>query len=558
MRARWVLLLAAALAVSCKRDGGSQGKEDAHGPVAAPTGLIAAGTLREPDAFWGRIRRGAGTALRSAPESAAGALLAWAGADPSLATLVSGSKPFHLALGDGADGVVYALAMHVTDADGVRVALVDGETARYRGEELEGMTRLVPREGPLSGPGIAITRSGWLVVASHPKDLETLGAYAWRTLPTEPLPTPGLELQMAPDALARAGRGAPAFSDKMAVFLASALRDVLPPEVDASAVAACFTPGVRDAVAAAGDLADARLEVDADEQGLDAHATMVPKVGDNAARRRVTAMRPADAAPMLDSPRETVAALLWSDTIDTRTDDAASLGPCLGKSLAPILGPNGSSKLADALAAWARGRGDWEAAAFVLRRSVTGMTVRTPVKDASSTSAAMRGFVDLASQPSVADALRRTLPLRAGQVQPADVPGVGKASILMFPSRPSAAHDDVDPTRASAELSPPGLAWAQRDDEVDVAVGQSPKDLLALTHPASTLRTIHGTEHAVKELAGEASFAAIVVPPGCCRSDAPAASPLTVGWGEHAGNARATLAIGDELLGQILLRGLGR
>ncbi|HEY6460979.1 MAG TPA: hypothetical protein VIY73_12535, partial [Polyangiaceae bacterium] len=258
------------------------------------------------------------------------------------------------------------------------------------------------------------------------------------------------------------------------------------------------------------------------------------------------------------SPREAVTALFWSDTIDTRNDDAASLGPCLGKSLAPVLGPNGPSKLADALSAWARGRGDWESAAFVLRPSVAGMTVRTPVKDPASTSAAVRGFVDLASQPSVADVLRRTLPLRAGQVQPADVPGVGKASVLMFPSHPSTVRDDVDPANASAELSPPGLAWALGDKEVDVALGQSPKDLLALTHPASTLRAVHGTEHAVKELAGDASFAAIVVPPGCCRSDAPAASPLTFGWGEHGGNARATLEIGDQLLGQIVIRALGR
>ncbi|HEY6460776.1 MAG TPA: hypothetical protein VIY73_11520, partial [Polyangiaceae bacterium] len=93
MRGRVLLLVAslaalAAPATSCKRDGDTRQKDDAHGPIPAPAGLVASGTLREPDAFWGRIRRGAGSALRSAPENAAGALLAWAGADSSLATVV--------------------------------------------------------------------------------------------------------------------------------------------------------------------------------------------------------------------------------------------------------------------------------------------------------------------------------------------------------------------------------------------------------------------------------------------------------------------------------------
>jgi hypothetical protein len=554
----FVLPLLAALAIGCKHDAAPSPHPASESPIAAPASLIAEGTLRDPDALWGRIRKGSSGALAQMPDTAAGAILSWAGVDRSLGPLVSGGVPFHMAIGDAPDGVAFAIAMKLGDLGAVRSALVEGETARYRGDDVDGMIRLVPREGASSGPALAVTWSGYLVIASSAADVGTLGAYAVRTLPTKPLPASSFELRIDPAALVRAGKSAPDFATKATALLANIGRSLLPPEVDAGAFAACFTPGLRDTTTTAGDLVEARIDADADEARLEAIATLVPKPGDNGARRHLAAIHPADATPLLDAPREALAALFWSDTAETRLDDTSTVGPCVGKALAPILGPNGGPKLADLLSAWARGRGDWETASFVAKPSVAGLVLRAPVSDAGGVSRSLRGFADLASQPSVSDAVRRLLPLRAGEIQSAEVPRVGKASVLTFPSRPPASRGEADPSTATPDLSPPGLAWAVDAKEVDVGLGQAPKELLALARATTTFRTIPSVEHAVGSLGADASFAALLVPPGCCTGAGPESAPLMLGWGRRAESGQARLSIGDELLGQVIARALSR
>jgi hypothetical protein len=557
-----LVVLLAALAASCKHEAAGLFSEEDRKPVPAPASLVAEGALKEPDAFWRNVRKGSGAALAASSDTAAGALLAWMGADSSLAPLINGSTPFYLALGDAADGgTAWALAMKLAKPAAVRAALVEGETSRFRSEEADGMTRLLPREGSslTSTPGTAaaITATGYVVVASSAADLASLGAYAARTLPTKELPESAFGLVMNAAALGRTGRRSPDFTAKATSFLADALTGTLPQEVDPKAVAACFGPGIQGTGDLIGDLAEARLAVDADDAHVSAAVTLVAKPGDSGARKRIQAMHPASAAPLLDAPAHSVVALFASDAADVRADDVSTLGPCLGAALAPILGSGGASKLAGAMTGWTQGRGDWETVALVVKPSVAGMVLRSPVKDAAKASASVRAFVDLASQPGVADTMRRVLPLRAGQVQPVDVPPVGKASLLMFPGHAAPARSETDPTTVTAPLAPPGLAWAV-NDEIDVGLGQSPKDLLALTHAGTTLRTTARIAAAVNALGADASFAAVVVPPGCCASGSPASTPLTLGWGRKGEDDRITLDVGDELLGQVLAHELTR
>ena len=483
-------------------------------------------------------------------DTAAGALLAWAGADPGVAPHVAGEQAFQIVLGDSAEGVAFAIAMKLKDVDGVRAALVEGDTARYRSEDMEGMMRLLPIEGAAPTVALAVSWAGYLVVASSAADLATLGPYAARTMPTRELPGSAFELRMDPAALGHIGHKAPDLAAKATAAIAATARGLLPPEVDASAVAECFTPGMRDTVATAGDLAEARLNADADDAQLDVVATLVPKPGENGARTRIGAMHPASAAALLDAPRDALAALFWSDTAESRADDASTMGPCLGKALAPLLGPGGGAKLADVLASWAHGRGDWETASFIARPALAGLVVRAPVADTTAMTTSVRGFVDLASQPALADAVERLLPLRAGAVQTIDVPTV-KASVLMFPSHAPPSRGTPDPPVVTTELAPAGLAWFADAKEADIALGQAPQDLLGLARPAAGFKTMASVARAVGALAADASFAAVVVPPGCCTGAGPASAPLTIGWGRRDGHGRLTLAIGDEVLGQI-------
>jgi hypothetical protein len=554
LRRLFLLLLLAALAASCKHDATREQRASSQSPVPAPATLIAEGTLRDPDALWGRLRRGGGRPFARMHDTAAAVLLAWAGADPGVAPLVAGEHAFHIVLGDSADGVAFAIAMKLKDVDGVRGALVEGDTARYRSEDVEGMMRLVPIEGAAPTVALAVSWAGYLVVASSVADLATLGPYAARTMPTKALPASAFELRMEPAALAQTGHKAPDLAAKATASIAATARGVLPPEVDASAVAECFSTGIRDTLATAGDLAEARVNADADDAQLDVVATLVPKPGDNGARRRLSAMHLASATALLDAPRDALAALFWSDTAQSRAEDVSTLGPCLGKALAPLLGPGGGPKLADVLGSWAHGRGDWETASFIARPALAGLVVRAPVADTTAVTTSVRGFVDLASQPALADAIERLLPLRAGAVQTIDVPSVGKASVLMFPPHAPPSRGTPDLPVVTTELAPAGLAWFVDAKEVDVALGQAPQDLLGLARPAAGFKTMPSVGRAVGALGGDVSFAAVVVPPGCCTAAGPASAPLTFGWGRREGNGRVTLAIGDEVLGQIVAR----
>jgi hypothetical protein len=178
--------------------------------------------------------------------------------------------------------------------------------------------------------------------------------------------------------------------------------------------------------------------------------------------------------------------------------------------------------------------------------------LRAPVADGTAADGSVRGFADLTSQPSFADALERLLPLRAGGTEVADVPRVGKASVVMFPSHPPPSHGPDDPSADSVQLAPPGLAWAVDGKEIDVGVGQSPKDLLALSRPSEALRTREPIARALRGLGPEASFAAVFAPPGCCKASGTSSAPLTVLWGRKGADGRASASVGDELLGQII------
>jgi hypothetical protein len=134
------------------------------------------------------------------------------------------------------------------------------------------------------------------------------------------------------------------------------------------------------------------------------------------------------------------------------------------------------------------------------------------------------------------------------------VPRVGKGSLMTFPPQPTFSRGTADPSTAGPALAPPGLAWAVDGKEVDIGLGQSPKDLLGMTRPADAFRRNPSIEHAVVALGADGTFAAILAPPGCCKSAAPVAAPLTLGWGRKVGNGWGSIVIGDELLGRILAR----
>jgi hypothetical protein len=126
--------------------------------------------------------------------------------------------------------------------------------------------------------------------------------------------------------------------------------------------------------------------------------------------------------------------------------------------------------------------------------------------------------------------------------------------MVMFPSHTPGSKDPASTSAATAGLAPPGIAWFVDGKEADIGVGQSPADLLGLAKPGAPFRTNATVARAVGAFGADASFAAVLVPPGCCAGADAVSAPLTFAWGRRDGNMRATVAIGEALVGELVAR----
>jgi hypothetical protein len=509
-----------------------------------PSSLLLEGTFRDADALWTQLRSDAGGHLLMMPPTAAGLVLDRARIDPRVANLVARGLPFHVAVGEGdGGGFAFAIAMPVRDLRAAEGALGKwGARDAGTGPGPGGLELLHPLLG-LNAPEVALALfpSGYLVLASSGADLAALGPYAATTLPTKPPPRSALELRVAPGALAQAGVKATNLGAWATSNLLGLLKRIAPPAFDANVFAACVNPLLVSQAAMIADLESAKLELDTGSGEIHAVATLTPKPGDNAARRRLLAMHPADAAPLLDAPGAATYAVFFSDAAAQRIDDVTAIAPCLEHALSAPLGEAGAATLDGVLAAWAKGRGDWDTIAEV----GGGFAFRAPVADADSASRALHDLTDLVGHPPISDVVQQTFGLLPGTVQQADVPPFGAVTTLAFDRQPMhAAKGKGD--HAAPPRPPLGLAWAVGAGEIDLGVGESPKDVLATTRAAPKLGADVATAQAVQALAKDATFAAVLKPFDCCKTGGPASTPLTFGWGRHgdAGWSRVEMGYG--------------
>ena len=554
--------LVGTLVASCK-PGGARRAADVASPVAAPESLFGEGTLRDPDAFWARLRGGAGGALMSMPDTAAGVVIQRARLDPRLAHLVAGGLPFHVALGEAeGGGLAFAVAMKLRDLNAARAALVAWDAGlppgATSGDEVKGLTPIGARGDQGASLPAALSSSGYLVVASSATDLTTLGPYAARTVPTKPLSSPSssLELRAAPGALAQAGVKATNLGAWATSLVVSAGHRLLPSAFDTSAFAACINPTLRAEAAMIADLADARIDIDTGDGELHAVATLTPKPGDSTARARLVAMHPADAAPLLDAPGDATYAWFVSDTPAQRDEDARAIAPCVARALVGTLGEGGSRAIGEILSSFAKGRGDWDTLAFVSTASAEGLVLRAPIADADAASRSMGSLVDLVRQPPASEAVQEVFGVQAAVVEHPDVPSVGSATVVSF-ARPSASgatsrsKGDKRPT-APAGSPPLGLGWVADSKEIDLGAGLSPRELLTSARQTRKLGDDLATAQAVRALGADASFAVVLKPFGCCTNGGATATPLTFGWGRRGDAGWSRLEIGDDLLLRIV------
>jgi hypothetical protein len=517
--------------------------------VPAPDTLLAEVTLRDPDDFWSRLRA-AGGPLMTMPATAGQAIASLTHVESRLGNLVDGAAPFYAAIGEGSQGTAFAVAMRLRDPVGAPTVLFEGTPARYTRQAADGMTVLVAPDGVGTSSVVALSPSGFLVIASSKAELATLGAYAARTLPAGAPASASVEVRAAKPALARAGTLATGLTGRLVAMLSGAARALTPAGVDSAALVTCLGPATRNQVALLGDLADATLDIDTGASEVHGTVTLTPRPGENPARARFAAMHPGDAAPLLDVPRDATNAWFVSDTSAERMEDLSTTVPCVERALGPLLDDTGRAALEAALGAWGKGRGDWEVGALVGDGRANGLVLRAPVTDADAATHALSGLADVVRRSPFGDGVQQLFGVKGGELQDMDAGLLGHATVLTFAS---AGRGPRAAAMGGPTAPPIGLAWTV-GTEIDFGAGQSPGDLLTLARANPTLGSEPSSAKAVRALGTNATFAAVLRPFDCCSTGGAGSVPIVFGWGRQGDAGWSRIEVGYGLLANLAAR----
>ena len=555
---------------SCKHGDSTSGKDaslaaTSEPPVPTPDRMLAEAIVAAPNALWSRLQRGIGGAAMLLPTTFAGLVCTMAGLDPSVALEVDGDAPAFAVIADGEPGLVpFAMAMKLVDARHAATTLLDAETAPYIAKDVAGMRELVAKAPPTSF-AFALAPGGYLIVASGEADLQRLGPYVHRTMPTKTVPAEALTIDAPFASLSgplRARLASAWASEQHELTLSDAqMRAEHDAGVadfgDAAAIIAELDTFVQHKLALLGDVERARLTLDANDDELHAELLVTPLAGGGPTTQALDAMRTGDAAPLLDSPLDAAVAILSRDDAGARSSDARAIDAALARALGPRLAGDDAKKLSAGLDDWAKGRGDWLAASLMMRPGL-GILVRSPLAVEEETrlqprgleGAALRGvreLLDLTARPVFKAPLQNILKLRDVSFGTADIAGAGRADVARF------ARDG----KHSASVG-----WMMRGDQVTLAISEDAPRLLAAAKPANTLRDDARIAGALSNLGGDATLVLLAQPLNLAanRSSATAGSPplfLTLAWGKRLGKGWARVQVAMPLAKQLLRMLLG-
>lgn len=530
--------------------------------VPAPEGLIARGWVRGADGTWWRVQRGASGALALLPPSVGGVACALSGLDADLAPLVDGHATAYVVVADGGDGrLAWALALPLSEGARAARLLLDADVARYTARPVGNMRVLARKDRPLEVA--AALAHGWLLLADDEPDLERLGPYAYRTMPTLPAPSSPASLVLSAPSGALAGPLLRRLGSQWAEARASLLaRDAeararhggrAPDFADPRAIVDALDAAVQRRISFFAHALAARLELDAGDDDVHADVFVTPAPGDASDGVR-DATRPGDTRPLAAAPGDALLALLARDDPASRAADAGDLAAALGHALGPRLGDDDARAMRTALADWARGRGDWVAAGVSWGDAHAGW-LRTPAADADAATRAVREVVELARRRPIADPLATWLHLLPPSLAAADVPSLGKATLATFAAAPGSAGA----AGAQHAAEPFGIAWTVHEGDLLVAAGDgAPARLSSEAAPPRRLGDDPRTARALAALGDDATFTLLAQPLRLdpARADA-ASAPAVVAWGRRDGAVWAHVDLADVLLRELVRLGAG-
>ena len=527
---------------------------DASAPVlpavAAPEGLLARVWVRAPDALWARVQSGVSGVAALLPSSVGSLLCGAAGLEAELGPLVDGKAVSYVvvagpAAGQGAGGgggeLAWAVAVPLRDAPRAASVLLpapsEASPARYATREGAGGRVLARADRPL--PFAVALAGGFLLLARDEACLERLAPYAWRTMPTLPAPAAhgSVVALVAHEALAarislawgtarawladrdaeeraRHGGRAPDFGDPRAILEA------------ADGVVQRRVAWLREARATT-----VTLEATAD--AIDADLSIEPGADGGAAA--LAAMTPGDTRPLAEVPGDAVLALLMRDGAAARADDARELSATLTRALGPRAREDDARAIGSAARAWADSRGAWLTASLS-PGPPRGVTLRSAGGEAAGH--ALRGLVELARRPVLADPLRKDLDLGAPSITAAHVDGLAGASLATFGPR-----------------APLGLAWGTRDGLLVAVAGEDAGGQIAAQRDIGRLGDDPRIARALSALGDDATVVLLGEPLRLDPSRAAAGAaraPAVLASGVRDGSAWLHLEVAGELLREML------
>jgi hypothetical protein len=459
-------------------------KVEAEPPVPAPAELVAEAVAASPDTTWRKVQTTLGGALVLAPPTFR-QLLAAVASVPTLATVVDGESPAYAAVGQDGRWVVAARAVSAQTA---RSTLEADAASNLRFDSHAGSIDVLA--GTRTWVGVAGT---WVLVGSDRRAIVELGPYAYRTLPTRPLPKADLAATARHAALAGPIR---AFVDRewrtVHAFLldkdaeqrrahggrAPDLGDpkALVDELDA--IEAAYATRVTDM-----DHADATLVLDADS--VHARVTLAPpRAGE--ARSWFDDLRGGPTEPLASSSAGALATLYWRSDPAARERAAKETAETLTRMIGARIPEGDEKKMGAALDGIARARGDW-AVATAAGGAQTGGLLRLATSDDATIRASIESLVDLASQPSWAKWERD---------------GLGVTKVQRSGARATF-------TLARGDLQ---ASWSSRPGELDLAAGLDAQAVLASAAGQVTLASDAKVASWLRSLSNDVVMALVARP----------------------------------------------
>jgi hypothetical protein len=515
--------------------------------VAQPDGLVAEGWVRSPDALWARVQNGVSGAVALLPPDVGSVVCAAVGLDPKLAPLVDGKGVSYFVAADApGEGLAWAAAVPLKDAQGARALLLGGDASAYTARTEDGMQVLARTGKPLEAAA-AIAGQAWLVVARDEADLLRLGPYAWRTMPTRPAPDTSAAVVAQVPASGLAGP----LASRMRARWAEARRWLedtdreqrerhggrAPDFGDPRAIISSLDALVQRRLALVAQGRGARVEADADENDVHVDVRLQPGAAE-AGADLVTAMRTGDERPLGALPADSLLAVLSRSDASMRADDATDTKAALAGTLGENAKQEDRRAVERTIDDWTAARGDWMTGAITWGAE-RGLLLRTPSSNEGPR--AVREWIDLAHRPVLGEPLRSLLQLGPPTVTTTSVSDVTDASLATF---------------APPKGPPLGVAWGMHDGDLLVAAGEhAPKLLGAQAAPSARLGDDPRVAVALAALGSDASFTLVTEP---LRIDATrgasheAGAALVFAWGRRGSDAWARVDAADELLRELV------